>query len=103
MGYRPSPLYRFGISPNKVFEYMAASRPIILAAQAANDIVADAGCGITVPPGDPVALAQAIRDLRALTPEERARLGTNGRAYVEREHGMPGLVDRYLAVLEGTR
>ena len=103
VGYRPSPLYRFGISPNKVFEYMAASRPIILAAQAANDIVADAGCGITVPPGDPVALAQAIRDLRALTPEERARLGTNGRAYVEREHGMPGLVDRYLAVLEGTR
>jgi glycosyltransferase involved in cell wall biosynthesis len=102
-GYRPRPIYRFGISPNKVFEYMAASRPIILSARAANDIVADAACGITVEPGDPAALAQAIRTLRALPSRERALLGRSGRAYVEREHGVPGLVDRYLQVLEDGR
>ncbi len=45
VGYHRSPLYRFGISPNKVFDYMAAARPVILAAAAANDPVRDAACG----------------------------------------------------------
>ena len=102
VGYHRSPLYRFGISPNKVFDYMAASRPVILAAEAANDVVADAGCGLTVPPDDPEALAQAIRTLRAMSAEELARLGANGRAYVEREHTYPSLARRYLELLERT-
>ena len=101
VGYHRSPLYRFGISPNKVFDYMAASRPIILAAEAANDVVADAGCGLTVPPDDPTAIADAIRRLRAMPAEDLARLGANGRAYVEREHTYPILARRYLELLEG--
>jgi glycosyltransferase involved in cell wall biosynthesis len=101
VGFHRSPLYRFGIAPNKVYDYMAAGRPIILAAQAANDVVGDADCGVTVAPDDPVALAEAIRALRALPASARARLGANGRAYVEREHGYRGLAKRYLAVLQG--
>jgi glycosyltransferase involved in cell wall biosynthesis len=100
VGYHRRPLYRFGIAPNKVYDYMAAGRPVILAAEAANNVVRDADCGITVPPDDPVALAEAIRSLRAMPAEERARLGANGRAYVEREHGYRVLARRYRAVLE---
>jgi glycosyltransferase involved in cell wall biosynthesis len=101
VGYHRSSLYRFGISPNKVYDYMAASRPVILAAEAANDVVRDAGCGLTVPPDDPEALAAAIRSLRAMSAEELARLGGNGRAYVEREHTYPILARCYLRVLRG--
>ncbi len=101
VGFHRSPLYRFGISPNKVYDYMAAGRPIVLAAEAANDVVRDADCGVTVAPDDPAALAVAIRTLRGLPAAERARLGANGRAYVEREHGYHGLAKRYLAVLQG--
>jgi glycosyltransferase involved in cell wall biosynthesis len=101
IGYRRSPLYRFGISSNKVFDYMAAARPIILAADAANDWIGEAQCGLTIPPADPVALAEAIRMMRAMTPEERARLGANGRAFVEREHTYARLAERYLPVLQG--
>jgi glycosyltransferase involved in cell wall biosynthesis len=101
VGYHRSPLYRFGISPNKVFDYMAASRPIVMAAEAANDVVGDAGCGLTVPPDDPEALAEAIRAFRTMSAEELARLGASGRAYVEREHAYPILAQRYLQVLEG--
>jgi glycosyltransferase involved in cell wall biosynthesis len=100
VGYHPSPLYRFGISPNKVFDYMAASRPVILAASAANDPVRDAQCGLTVEPGDPAALAQAIRSLRSAPPAERARMGSNGRAYVERVHSYPGLAALYAPLLD---
>jgi len=101
VGYHRSPLYRFGISPNKVFDYMAAAQPVILAAEAANDPVRDADCGITVPPDDPAALAEAIRLLRTVSPAERARLGANGRAFVEREHTYASLAARYLPVLAG--
>ena len=102
VGYHRSPLYRFGISPNKVFDYMAAARPVILAASAANDPVREARCGLTVAPDDPAAIAGAILSLRAATPTERASLGANGRSFVELEHAYPSLATRYLPVLEGT-
>ena len=89
VGFHRSPLYRFGIAPNKVYDYMAAGRPIILAAQAANDVVRDAECGVTVAPDDPAALADAIRALHALPTAERARLGANGRAYVGARTRLP--------------
>lgn len=103
VGYHRSPLYRFGIAPNKVYDYLAAGRPVILAAEAANDVVADAAAGITVPPDDPAALAQCIRSLRTMAPAELTRLGANGRAWVEREHSYRALAQRYLAVLQTAR
>lgn len=101
IGYHRSPLYRFGISSNKVFDYMAASRPIVLAAEAANDWVHAAECGITVPPDDPAALAAAIRAIRGMPAAERSRLGANGRVFVEREHAYSVLARRYLHILTG--
>jgi glycosyltransferase involved in cell wall biosynthesis len=102
VGYHRSPLYRFGVSPNKVFDYMAAARPVILAAAAANDPVRDADCGLTVEPDEPAALAQGILALRALMPAKRARLGANGRAYVERLHSYASLAALYVPVLDPT-
>jgi glycosyltransferase involved in cell wall biosynthesis len=99
IGYHESPLWRFGISPNKLFDYMAAGRPIILAVGAANDIIGDANCGATVPSDDPIALADTIRSFRAMPAAQLAQLGANGRAYVEREHTFRTLAHRYLAVL----
>lgn len=100
VGYHRSPLYRFGIAPNKVYDYLAAGRPVILAAEAANDVAHDAKAGMTVPPDDSAALAAAIRSLRAMTPSERAQLGANGRSWVEREHSYRALAERYLAILQ---
>jgi glycosyltransferase involved in cell wall biosynthesis len=83
-----------------VYDYLAAGRPVILAAEAANDVVADAQAGITVPPDDPEALAQGVRSLRTMAPADLTRLGANGRAWVEREHSYRALARRYLAVLQ---
>ena len=99
VGYRRSTLYRFGVSPNKLYEYMAAGRPVLFAADAANKPVQDADCGRTVAPEDPAALAAAIRSLAACTPEERARLGANARAYVARHHDYERLADELAGIL----
>ena len=68
-------LYRFGISMNKLFDYLAAERPIVIASGAANNPVAEAGAGLTVPPGEPQALAQAIAQIVAMSLAERQRMG----------------------------
>jgi glycosyltransferase involved in cell wall biosynthesis len=102
LGYHRSPLYRFGIAPNKLYDYMAAGRPIVFAGDSSNDAIREAGCGVTVAPDDPAALAEAICQLRDMPPGDRERLGANGRAYVEREHRYRSLAARYLSLLAGS-
>jgi len=68
--------------PNKVFDYMAAGRPTILAIDGViRQVVEAAGGGIYVPPGDDRALAEAARYL-ADHPEDAKRMGQQARSYV---------------------
>lgn len=79
---KPIPLYTT-VYPNKVFDYMAAGRPVILAiAGVIREAVEVAGAGICVPPGDPIALADAICSL-AENPNTCQEMGKRGRRYVE--------------------
>jgi glycosyltransferase involved in cell wall biosynthesis len=96
IGFQNQPLYRFGISPNKLMDYMMAARPILLAVEAGNDPVADANCGITVKPDDPLAIVQGIRCLRDLTPGIRKEMGWRGRAFILQNHTYPILGLRFL-------
>jgi len=86
--------------PNKVFDYMAAGRPVILAIDGViRDVVEASGCGLFVRPGDPRALADAIRMLRA--DRQRSRLmGLNGQRYLEQNFSRQTIADRLLEVLE---
>lgn len=93
-------LYRFGISMNKIFDYMAAGRPIAMGAAAANNPVAEAGAGITVPPENPQALAKAILELVSLPREAGRRMGTAGRRYLEENHDMRRLAARLASALD---
>ena len=54
------PLYRYGISLNKLYDYLAAGKPLILVGNPANNPVKEVGCGLTVPPRNPEAVAEAI-------------------------------------------
>jgi len=92
-------LYRFGISMNKLFDYLAAARPIIMASAAANNPIDEAGAGITVPPEDPQALAQAIARVTAMSRDERSALGLAGRRFVEHNHSFEVLGARFASML----
>uniref|UniRef100_A0A7C3RWL1 Glycosyltransferase WbuB n=1 Tax=Dictyoglomus thermophilum TaxID=14 RepID=A0A7C3RWL1_DICTH len=91
---RDSPLYKYGISFNKLFDYLASGKPIIFSSNSINNPVEEAKAGITVPPDNPQALADAIIRLYKIPPEERKRMGDNGKKYVEKYYSMPVLVDR---------
>jgi len=93
-------VFKYGISPNKVFEYMAAGKPVIFSVQAANNPVEDSHCGITVPPKDPQALAEAIISLSEMSVQEREEMGLRGRKYVARHHDISVLAERLERTLE---
>jgi glycosyltransferase involved in cell wall biosynthesis len=79
---KPLPLYATTY-PNKVFDYMAAGRPVVLAIDGViRKVVEQERAGIAVPPGDPSALAEAVRRLAADRSEAR-RMGERGRRAVE--------------------
>jgi glycosyltransferase involved in cell wall biosynthesis len=91
-----SPLYRYGVSPNKIFDYMLAAKPIVQAGDLSNDLVGDAGCGVTVPAEDAAAVAAAVLRLSRLPAAERRRLGENGRRFVMEHHDYQRLADAFL-------
>jgi glycosyltransferase involved in cell wall biosynthesis len=93
-------LYRYGISMNKLFDYLAASRPIIMASAAANDPVRDAGAGFTVKPENSFELAETIYKLVTLSQDQRTAMGEAGRDYVERHHSYSSLASKFASVFE---
>jgi glycosyltransferase involved in cell wall biosynthesis len=97
LGWRRQPLYRYGISPNKLGDYMMAARPIIHAVEAANDPVADAGCGLSIAPDDPALLAIAIMTLAAMPPAQRAAIGQRGASHARTHLNYALLARRFLA------
>jgi glycosyltransferase involved in cell wall biosynthesis len=101
IGWQRVPIYRFGIAPNKLMDYMMAGCAVLHSVEAGNDPVAEAGCGLTVAPESPAAVAEGLRRLMAMTPDERQRLGESGRAFVKAEHTYPVLARRFLEACEG--
>lgn len=91
---------RYGISPLKLFDYLASAKPVIFAFNAINNIVKEAECGVTVPPDDPNKLSEAIIDMSKLSKQERKAMGKKGREYVEKYHSIPVLVDKLEATLK---
>jgi glycosyltransferase involved in cell wall biosynthesis len=96
-----SALYRYGVSANKLFEYLAAGRPIVQAYGGHADPVAAAEAGITVPPNLPSRLADALEQVAAMTPGERVAMGARGRQWVEANHDYPVLAAKLESVLSG--
>jgi glycosyltransferase involved in cell wall biosynthesis len=88
------------VYPNKVFDYMAAERPVILAVDGAirKVICEEANAGIFAPPEQPKALAAAIRNL-ADDPASARQLGRNGRTWIVANASRSALAARYLTHL----
>lgn len=91
---RDIPLYRYGISLNKLFDYWALAKPIIMVGAPAQNPVEEIRCGLTVPPADSEALAEAVIKLYQMPKEEREAMGRRGREYVEKHHAIPVLADK---------
>jgi glycosyltransferase involved in cell wall biosynthesis len=96
IGLQKMPLFRFGISPNKLMDYMMAGKPVLQAIEAGNDMVASAGCGISLPPENPLAIANAVRKLMQLDEDERTLMGRRGQEFVLANHDYRILASNFI-------
>ena len=103
IGWQRVPIYRFGIAPNKLMDYMMAGCVVLHSVEAGNDPVAEAGCGLTVTPESPDAVVAGLRQLLSLSASERRIMGERGRAFVQKHHTYPVLASRFIRSVETTR
>jgi glycosyltransferase involved in cell wall biosynthesis len=100
---RDFPFFRMTI-PGKTQISLASGRPIIMAVDGdAADIIRRAGAGLTVPPEQPEALAQAVVRMYETPRDERERIGASGREYYIQEMCMDAGADRMARLFQGLR
>ena len=96
---KPIDLYRTTY-PNKVFDYMAAGRAVILAIGGVIcDVITQENAGLAVTPGDPTELAAAIRRL-ADDKDLTKALGAAGRIAVENRYNRNKFSQQFNLLLE---
>jgi glycosyltransferase involved in cell wall biosynthesis len=96
----PVDLFTYGVSPNKLFDYMGAGLPVLTnVAGLVADIVRKAGVGVMVTPGDPRALAKGMEAMADDPPEDAPERGAAFiRAHYDRRT-LAGAVEELLTSL----
>ena len=100
IGLQRQSLFRFGISPNKLIDYMMSSKPVIQAIDAGNDMVSEAGCGISIEPENPQKLADAVEELMEKPENELLEMGSRGKDFVLQNHTYKNLARQFLDIME---
>lgn len=102
IGLTKDPLFRFGVSPNKLFDYLYSGRPIIYGIDSGEyRPVLEARAGLQVPAQDAEVLAEAVMSLYKLPPAERAQMGENGRKAALEQYEYGQLAEKLAGVLFG--
>lgn len=96
IGLQSQSLFRFGISPNKLIDYMAAAKPVLFGIESGNNPVLEANCGFAIPPEDAKAIVEGLVDFLKLSQIERNRLGQNGLDFVKATHDYRVLADKFM-------
>jgi glycosyltransferase involved in cell wall biosynthesis len=94
------PAFYYGTSPNKFFDYLASSLPILVNYPGwMAEMITREDAGVVVPPEDPVAFADALvqlADNKTLT----VQMGRKGRGLAEREFVRENLAARCVLTME---
>ena len=77
--WEQAPLLKYGVSYNKLFDYMAAGRPIFSTVRPSYSIWGKYDCGRDTEDTRPEPLARELEKMAGLPPEELSRLGENAR------------------------
>jgi glycosyltransferase involved in cell wall biosynthesis len=93
----------YGLSSNKLFDYLASGRPVVAAGVMSDNPVSASGGGICVAPDSPAAVGDALLALGTLGEAGRRAMGERGAEWVYRHHGTTGLAERFLTVLAQAR
>ncbi|MCT7597613.1 glycosyltransferase family 4 protein [Aliarcobacter butzleri] len=97
---KDSPVFNYGISSNKLYDYMASGRVIIFSTKAKNNPIKDANAGYSIAPDDVEDLEKTILEIYNLSQEKRDAIGQKIRKYAEQNYSIEILVDKFEKLLE---
>ncbi|WP_230333084.1 glycosyltransferase family 4 protein [Xenorhabdus nematophila] len=100
IGFNKINIYQFGVSPNKIMDYMMAESVILSSIQAGNNPIEEAACGLNVEAESPKAIADGLIKLSQYSLEARSQMGKNGKNYVLKNYTYSVLADKFLRVME---
>lgn len=103
LGLQDRPLFRFGVSPTKLNDYMIAAKPVIYAIGGPGNAVAESGAGVSCVPEDPASVAAAIKLLKSKSPEELATIGQKGLSWIQKNRDYKILADRFFQAVTTSR
>jgi len=100
IGWKKQKIYDYGISANKIFDYMYAKKPILHVYSGRGDLVSNAKCGITVTKQSDKLIAKGILKLYNMPEEKRREMGNRGAIFVKNNHSYEVITDNFLAICQ---
>lgn len=91
--------FKYGISKNKFYDYMAAEKPIIFASNVRGSLIDKSKSGITIEPHNPKKLADTIKYIYENIDGLGKEYAENGRKYVEEHHTNEIIAKQFLDVI----
>ena len=100
IGLTKDPLFRFGVSPNKLFDYLYAGKPILYAIDSGRYTpVTDSQSGIQIEPENVKHIVDGVLKLYKMSPEERAVMGSNGHQEAVQSYEYGSLTKKLASIL----
>lgn len=103
IGAKNSPLYRFGVCMNKIYDSMMAGKPAVVAINAPFTPLEECGSGLIVPPEDAGAIVRAILQIKSMSVEERKAMGEKGRIEATTKYTYRELAQQFVEIMEKSR
>jgi len=98
IGWKDKELYKYGISANKIFDYMYSAKPIVHLFNGNGDLISESGCGISIKEHNSNALKEAIIKLYNSTEQERIDMGNRGKNFVLKNHTYNEITDKIINI-----
>jgi glycosyltransferase involved in cell wall biosynthesis len=100
VGRNDTPLFKHGVSANKYFDYMLASKPILDSNNLIKDPVELSGCGLIVKPDSADTIKEGIILMHSLGSEELMLMGQKGKEFVKEFHNITFLSNEYVKLFQ---
>ena len=89
-------VFKYGVSPNKLYDAYALGRPVISTALGdVNNEIEEYNLGVTAPPNNPNLLAESIKTLIKKSRKERESMAFNARKIAEEIYSREKIIRKY--------
>ena len=100
IGLKKDPLFKYGVSPNKLFDYMYSGKPILYAIDSGDfKPISDIKAGFNIDSENPQAILEGVLKLYYMPKEEREEMGDNAKKYVIENHDYKYLAEKLIKVI----